>query len=74
MSYLAEDVDKEDPDIPVWREMEIGSTEQPAKTSFSIPFGLYQFNIMPFGLQGVPAMFQHGPSFTRAPQGHSKHF
>ena len=44
MSYLAEDVDKEDQDIPVWREMEISSTEQPAKTSFSIPFGLYQFN------------------------------
>ena len=28
--YLAKDVDKEDQDIPAWKEMEIGSTEQPA--------------------------------------------
>lgn len=29
------------------------------KTGFSTPFGLFQFVVMPFGLQGVPATFQH---------------
>ena len=32
--------------------------EAEAKTSFVTPFGLFQFNVMPFGLQGAPATFQ----------------
>ena len=34
------------------------SDQARAKTAFVMPFGLYQFRVMPFGLQGAPATFQ----------------
>ena len=34
------------------------ATEDRPKTAFSAPYGLFQFNVMPFGLQGAPATFQ----------------
>jgi hypothetical protein len=27
------------------------------KTAFSTPYGLYEFNVMPFGLTGAPGLF-----------------
>ena len=32
--------------------------EDKPKTAFATPFGLFQFNVMPFGLQGAPSTFQ----------------
>ena len=32
--------------------------EDRPKTAFATPYGLFQFNVMPFGLQGAPATFQ----------------
>ena len=34
------------------------SQESREKSAFATPYGLFQFNVMPFGLQGAPATFQ----------------
>ena len=34
------------------------AVEDRSKTAFATPFGLYHFNVMPFGLVGAPATFQ----------------
>ena len=44
--------------VPVRKE------DQP-KTAFTTPYGLFQFKVMPFGLQGAPATFQR---MTQRPQ------
>jgi hypothetical protein len=31
--------------------------EDKEKTAFSTPYGLYEFNVMPFGLTGAPGLF-----------------
>ena len=38
-------------------QIPVEETDRP-KTSFSMPSGLYQFTMMPFGLKGAPATFQ----------------
>ena len=32
--------------------------ESRKKTAFMTPYGLFEFNVMPFGLHGAPATFQ----------------
>ena len=34
------------------------AAESKKKTAFVTPFGQFEFNVMPFGLQGAPSTFQ----------------
>ena len=38
-------------------QVPVRESDQP-KTAFTTPYGLFQFRVMPFGLQGAPATFQ----------------
>ena len=38
-------------------QVPVREEDQP-KTAFTTPYGLFQFKVMPFGLQGTPAIFQ----------------
>ena len=38
-------------------QVPVREADQP-KTAFTTPYGLFQFRVMPFGLQGAPATFQ----------------
>lgn len=39
-------------------QVPVSKADRPKTAAFSTPFGLFQFNVMPFGLRGAPATFQ----------------